>query len=276
MAQFAEIFHSLVVKRLNQVFQFATQAAPKVALSLIILLIGWLSALLLKKIVIKLLKALGFDIVSEKTGLKSFLARGGITRTPSSVIGLGFYWLIIFSALVMVFNTLELEVASQLVKQAVFFLPRIVVAAILFALGIFLSQFMDKFVQKTARLANIPMPGLLGKAAGYIIIALAAMIALNYLGVAVSLIAQYAFIIFGVLPLAACLIFLIGGREIVASILAGRFLAKEYKKGERIEFDSISGEIESVGVITTTIRSNEGYILIPNSELAKKTIKKEI
>ena len=274
MANFGEIFQALVINTLNKAYQFATQFAPKIALAVIILLIGWLCALLLKKIVTKLLKALGFDVVSEKTGLRRFLERGGITRSPSSVIGLGFYWLIIFSALVMLFNTLELEMASQLVKQAVFYLPRIVVAAILFALGIFLSQFMAKFVEKTAHLANIPMYGLLGRIAGYAIIALAIMLALNYLGVAASIIAQYAFIIFGVVPLVVSLIFLIAGKDIVAGILAGRFLMKEYKKGERIEFDSISGEIESVGFITTKIKSNTDEILIPNSELAKKIIKK--
>lgn len=276
MAKFGEIFQALVINTLNKAYQFATQFAPKLTLAVIILLIGWLCALLLKKIVTKLLKALGFDVVSEKTGLRRFLERGGITRSPSSVIGLGFYWLIIFSALVMLFNTLELEMASQLVKQAVFYLPRVVVAAILFALGIFLSKFSAKFVDKTAHLANIPMYGLLGRVAGYAIIALATMIALNYLGVASSIIVQYAFIIFGVVPLVVCLIFLIAGRDIVASILAGRFLMKEYKRGERIEFDSISGEIESVGFITTKIKSNAEQILIPNSELAKKIVKKKV
>ncbi|MBL7132329.1 MAG: mechanosensitive ion channel, partial [Candidatus Omnitrophica bacterium] len=93
---------------------------------------------------------------------------------------------------------------------------------------------------------------------------------------ATSIIVQYAFIIFGVVPLALCLVFLVAGRDIVASILAGRFLMKEYKEGERIEFDSISGEIESVGFLTTKIKSNADEILIPNSELAKKIIKKKV
>ena len=274
MAKFAEIFQNLVIKTLSQTYQFVAELTPKITLSIIILLIGWLCALLLKKIVTKLLKALGFDVVSEKTGLKRFLERGGIARGPSSVIGLGFYWLIIFSALVMVFNTLGLEAATQLIKQAVFYLPKIVVALVLLALGIFLSQFMDKFVDKSAHLANIPMYGLLGKIARYVIIGLAIMIALSYLGVATSIVVQYAVIIFGVVPLVVSLIFLIAGKDIVAGILAGRLLMKEYKKGDKIEFESISGEIDSIDFITTKIRSNSEEIIIPNSELAKKIIKK--
>ncbi len=275
MATFAEIFQNLVVRRLNQVYLFTLAWAPRITLAIVILLVGWLCALLLKKIVSKLLKALGFDVISEKTGLKSFLKRGGVDRAPSSAIGLGFYWLIIFSSLMMAFNTLELEVASQMVRQAVFYLPKVVVGLLLLALGIFLSQFIGKFVEKTAHLANIPMFGLLGKTAHYVIIGLAIMVALNYLGVPISIVIQYAFIIFGVVPLVLSLIFLVGGRDIVAGILAGRFLLKEYKKGDWIAFDSVSGRIEAIDFLTTKIKDNEKEIIIPNAELAKKIVTKK-
>lgn len=274
MVKFVEIFQDLVIKRLNQVYRFAIEFGPKIAFSLIILLIGWISALLLKKIVAKLLKALGFDIVSEKTGLKHFLEKGGFTRSPSAAISLSFYWLIIFSALVMAFNTLELEAASQLVKQAVFYLPKIIVAIIFIALGIFLSKFVGKFVESTSHLARVPMYSILGKAARYLVIGLAIMMALEYLGVATTIIIQYAVIIFGMVPLVLSLIFLIGGKDIVASMLAGRFLLKEYKKGDRIEFESISGEIEQIDIVSTKINVSGGKIIIANAELAKKVTKK--
>lgn len=274
MAQFIEIFQDLVVKRINQVYQLAIELGPKIALALIILLIGWLCALLLKKIVVKLLKALGFDVLSEKTGLKRFLEKGGITRGPSSVVGLCFYWLIVFSALIMTFNTLELEAASQLVRQAIFYLPKIIVAAIFVALGVFLSNFISRFVEATAHLANIPIYGILGKTGRYLVIGLAVMMALEYLGVAASVIIQYAVIIFGIVPLVLSLIFLIGGKDIISGILAGRFLKKEYRKGDRIEFDSVSGEVESVDIISTKLHISGGRLIIPNIELARKATKK--
>lgn len=274
MFKFGEIFQDLIIKTLKQVHLFAVEFGPKILLAIVILLIGWLCALLLKKIVSKLLKALGFDVLSEKTGLKRFLERGGVQKNSSSIVGLVFYWLIIFSALIMVFNTLELEMASQLIQQIVFYIPKIIVALIFLALGIFLSQFAGKFVEKTSHLAHIPFYTVLGKASRYVIIGLAIMVALEYLGVATTIIIQYAVVIFGVVPLIVSLIFLIGGREILSGILAGRFLMKEYQKGDIIEFDSISGQIQSIDLVTTKIRVSEGEVIIPNSELAKKIIKK--
>ncbi|MFH1363450.1 MAG: mechanosensitive ion channel domain-containing protein, partial [Candidatus Omnitrophota bacterium] len=78
----------------------------------------------------------------------------------------------------------------------------------------------------------------------------------------------------GVVPLIVSLLFIVGGREVIASILSGRFLIKEYKVGDTIEFDSISGQIKIIGLVITKITVKEGEIIIPNSELAKKIIKK--
>ncbi|UCC96098.1 MAG: hypothetical protein JSW40_04920, partial [Candidatus Omnitrophota bacterium] len=146
----------LVVRRLQQVYQFAMEFGPKIVISIIILLIGWICAVLIKKITAKLLKALGFDVLSDKFGAKGLLERGGIQRNSSSLIGLGFYWLIIFSTLIMIFNTLELPVASQLLKQVVLYIPKFIVALILLALGIFLSNFVGKLAGTSERLAKIP------------------------------------------------------------------------------------------------------------------------
>jgi len=274
MSRFLEIFNDLVIKTLSQVYEFSIRLAPKIVFSLIILLIGWVCAVLLKKIFSKLLKALGFDVLSEKTGLKHFLERGGIQKPFSSIIGLGIYWIIVFSALIMVFNALGLEVASRLIEQVIFYIPKIIVALILITLGIFLSQFIGKLVGASARLANIPFHIALDRLARYIIISLSVMIALEYLGMAAAIIIHYAVIVFIVLPLMAALIFLIGGRDILSSMLAGRLIIKEYRKGDVVEFDSISGQIESIDFITTKIKSKEGLVIVPNSELVRKIIKK--
>ncbi len=270
MSKFGGIFQDLVVKKLGQLYQFAREFGPKIALAIIIFLIGWICAVLLRKIVSKLLRALGLDVLSEKTGLKHFLEKGGVQKKPSSLVGLLFYWIIIFSALVMAFDTLELNTASQLIQQVLSYIPKFIVALVLLAMGIFLSLFVDKLVETTSHLAGINFYRPLGKAARYLVMALAIMICLEYLGVAKTSIV----IIFGVVPLIVSLLFIIGGREIVSSILAGRLLMKEYKQGDTIEFDSISGQIQSIDLVATKITGKEGEMIIPNSELARKIIKK--
>ncbi|MFC1515093.1 mechanosensitive ion channel domain-containing protein [Candidatus Omnitrophota bacterium] len=270
MSKFAEIFQELVVGKLEQLYRSTMEFGPKAALAIIILLIGWICAVFLKKIVSKLFKGLGFDVLTEKAGLKHFLEKGGVQRKPSALLGLLFYWVIIFSALIMAFDTLELNTVSQLIQQVLSYIPKFVVAVILLVMGIFLSQFVGKLVEAVSHLANIHFYRVLGKTARYLVMILAIMICLEYLGVArVPLI-----IIFGVVPLIASLVLIIGGREIISSILAGRLLMKEYKQGDTIEFDSLSGQIRTIDLVVTKITAKDGEIIIPNAELAKKIIKK--
>ena len=53
-----------------------------------------------------------------------------------------------------------------------------------------------------------------------------------------------------------------------------RQLRSIYKHGEKIEFDAISGNIESKDFVTTTLKHEKEVIIIPNAELAKKIVKK--
>ena len=274
MVQLQNAFNELVIQTLKQAYVYIAELMPKLALAILIMLIGWVCAVLLKKIVSKLLRGFGFDAVLEKTGLKSFLERGGIKRNPSYVISLVFYWLIIFSTLVMVFNTLGLGVASHLLNQAVLYIPKIIVALILLAIGIYLSQLADTFVTTTAQLAKIPFHQALGKLSHYAIIGLTIMMALGQLGVATAIVAHSFLILFGIIPLICALIFMVGGKDIIASILSRNFIIKKFKAGDKIAVDRVSGEIVSIDLVNTTIKSGNEEVIVPNAELASKITKR--
>ena len=274
MSKFSEIFQGLVINSLEQAYQYIINIGPKILLSLFILLIGWICALLLKKVTSKLLKALGVDVLAEKMGMAAFLQKGGVKKRPSALAGLVLYWLIVFSALVMAFNTLGLEIASQFIQQALLYIPKLMAALILVAVGIFIGKFMGKFVGASAHLANIPYYSALDKAARYLIIGLAVMLALEYLGVTATIITQYGLIIFGIVPLVIFLILLVGGRDLISCALAGRLLRKIYAKDDIIELESVSGQISSIDFITTKIKTKDGELIVPHSEIISKVVKR--
>ncbi len=275
MSELTNVFSQLSFDKLGQMYQAVKPVFSKIILSIVVLLVGWICAVLVKKIIGKLLKALGFDVVSEKVGIRRFLQKGGITRSPSYLVGLGFYWLIIFSAIIMAFNAVHFGLTSQLVKQiTASYAPRIIGALIVLILGVLIAQFAGRFTRTTFRLADVPFASALGTVTHYTIIGLTVIIALERLGVDKSLIIPFLFILFFIVPLMICFVLIVGGREIISSLLAGRFLKKIYAKGEKIQFDSVVGEIDSIDFMTTTIKDIDEEIVIPNSELAKKIIKK--
>jgi len=272
MSKFSEVFQKLVVETLQNAYQLILQLAPKLVFAAIILLIGLVCALLIRKITSKILKALGVDVLSEKTGLKSFLEKGEVHKNLSAIAGQALYWLVIFSTLVMVFDTLELNIISNLLHQILSYLPKVIVALVILSLGIFLSQIVNNFIQTSSRLANIPFPNLLGKGSQYLLIGLAVITGLEYLDLPLDHLIEYFMIVFLLIPSVLFLILLIGGRDTLASVIAGRIVTKEYKRGDLISFGSTTGTIESIGLISTKVKNDQGLVIIPNQELTTQRI----
>ncbi len=275
MNKFMEIFNNLVVQSFSQVSSFIAQYGPGVAFALALILFGWICAVIIRKIVAKLLRAFGFDVLSEKTGFKKFLKKGGIEKAPSSLIGWTFYWIILLNTLIMAQDALDLNVTSQFIQNIILYIPNVIVAIIILALGIFTSRFAFRFVDKTAHLASIPIHSLLGTIARYAVLGLTAIVILEHLNVSQLVVSKSLIVIFGVIPAGFFLLFLVAGRDVVSNIINGRLLLHELKKGEAIKCESISGTVDSIGAVSTKLISDTNEeIVIPNSLLAGKIIRK--
>lgn len=269
------IFDELVVKTLQNVYESAFKYGSKAVFVLLIIGIGWICAVIIKKICAKMLRALGFDVVSEKVGISKLLQKGGISKAPSVLIGSAFYWLILLSALMMAFNSMELETASQLLRQTVLYLPKIIAALVLLSLGGFLGHFVAELVESASKVSNAPFPEVLAKVARWAVIAAAMMMALETLDIAKEIVTKTFVIVFGVAPAAAVALLLFAGRETLANALAGKTVAMDFKPGDMIEMEGVSGEIVSIDAVTTKIKAADEIIVLPNSMLAESKIKKK-
>jgi len=68
----------------------------------------------------------------------------------------------------------------------------------------------------------------------------------------------------------------LGGRLLAADILASFKLKKIYPKGAEVEYDNVQGALKEVGWFDSLVYTEKGIINIPNSVLARKTIKRQI
>jgi len=274
MDKVTELFHRLVIENLQKVYGLGVEYFPKILTSVLILLVGWISALLVKKVAVKVLRALGSDVISEKTGLERYLEKGLIRRKPSHLIGAGFYWLIIFASVVMVFNMWGLVQVSGFMEGVVSYIPRIIVAIVLISLGYFLGHFLQAFVMSSSALAKIPFATVVGKIARYSVVIIAIMMALEQLGIARAIVTIGFAIFVGVILLFAALILSFGLKDVASDVIAGRIIQKEFKLGEEIDVDGRVGKIESFELTQLRLKTDRGTILVPNSVISRKIVEK--
>ncbi len=275
MERFKEIFNDLVVETLQQSYEFIVEFGPRILFALLIIALGWIFAVIVKKVISKLLRFLGLDVLADKTGFKKMLERGDIKRRPSSLIGLIFYWLIFLDALMMASNTLNISIASHFVQEVVLYIPKVIISMVIIGIGTYAGRIIGNIVDKTTHLADVPWHSVLGKATYYALVGLAIILAVDSLDPSVSVVKETFIVVFVIGPAILLTIFVLGGRDIISSILARKGLMNEYERGDNIAFDSISGEIESMDFLTTRLKNGDEEIIVPNAELARKIVRKK-
>jgi hypothetical protein len=201
---------------LKQVGEFL----PHVLLAIVILVIGWLVAKAVRFAIVKMLRAINFNIVTEKAGIDHFLTQGGGKVDTVHFLGLLFYWLALLAALMIAFNSLGLTYVTDLIGRIVLFVPKVMVAVLILAFGAYFARFVSSAVTAYCSSVGISDGELLGRLALYAIFAFVLLIALDQLGLG-DIIRQTFLILISAIGLALALAFGIGGAK-----RAGEFLER--------------------------------------------------
>jgi len=194
---------------------------PRLALALVVLIGGWLLAKAARFTVVRALRAINFNVLTERAGLDGFLEQGGIRTDTTGIFGALVYWLVILAALIIAFNGLGLTYITDLLHKVVLFVPHVVVALLILAFGAYFARFVATAVSTYCRNIGVG-PGdaeLLARIAQYAIIAFAVLIAFDQMGVGGAIIRESFLIILAGVVFALALAFGLGGRDWAASLL---------------------------------------------------------
>ena len=202
--------------------EFLHQAAelmPRVALALAIVLAGWLLAKAIRFAVERALRAVNFNVLTERAGTDHFLQQGGLRGDTTTLFGLVAYWLVILAAFMSAFSTLGLTHITDLLHEVVLFAPKILVAMLVVVLGSYFARFVGGAVATYCLEANIADADLLGKLAQYLIMAFVIMIALSQVEIGGDIVQRTFLVILGGIVLALALAFGLGGKDWAAALL---------------------------------------------------------
>jgi hypothetical protein len=200
---------------------------PRALLAIVILVLGWLFAKAIRFAVVKALRAVNFNVLTEKAGIDAFLKQGGGATDTTEVLALLVYWLIILTAVMVASNSVGLVAFTELMEKVVLFVPRVIVAVIILAFGTYFARFIGLSVTAYCRRLDMPDATLLGRLAMYAIVVFVAMVAIDHLGLG-DIIRQTFLIILGAVALALALAFGLGGTK-----RAAEFLERWSRRGER-------------------------------------------
>ncbi len=186
---------------------------------LVILVVGWIVAGMLKNVVVKLLKLIQLDTASEKAGLGDVLRRGGIRQTLSELIGVLIYWLVMLMVFMTALNALGMTVAASLLDKVILYIPNVIAAVFILALGIFFSSMVGTIVRTASSNAGITQAKFLGQLTQIVIMIFTAIITLEQLNIASSVLTFAINIILASLGLGLAIALGLGSKDIVGKMV---------------------------------------------------------
>lgn len=211
---------------------------PDLLTMITILIVGLLIAWIVKILLLRFLKAIQLDRVSERWGFKRVLVKGGVT-SPSHLLSQFFYWVILVVTFILAVNALQLAATQILVTQFFNYLPHFFAAIFILIVGYLLAVFLGQAAIIAAVNAQLASPKMYGRAVRWFIAVLALTMALYHLGIAARIILVAFSIILGGSVLALAIAFGWAGKDLARNFLE-KLALKKPPEEEPPDHDHIS------------------------------------
>ena len=187
---------------------------PNIIVAILLILVGIIVGRWVKDFVIQLMKNLGVDSLTEKMGMNK---TADPDTDPSAyslakIIGVVAQVVIILLFTVEALQLLNLEFMVSLATGIFAYIPAVIAALIILAVGFWLANLAEDFIGSVFKKSS-GGPHVLRYVAKYAILAFAFFMALDQLGIAASIINSAFILILGGAALAFGLAFGLGGKE---------------------------------------------------------------
>ncbi len=187
-----------------------------------LLVLGGVLGFVAKVIVSRLSRTFDFDERAQTWGLAPGLARAGIARPPSQILGLLAFWSVFAVFATMGIDALGLPGAPRATEMLVHLLPRLVAGALILVIGWLAANFVGHALLIAAVNAGIPEARLLARAARWGVLLFAVATTLTHVGIGRDMVMLAFAITLGGLVLALALAFGLAGRGLAREILERR------------------------------------------------------
>jgi hypothetical protein len=233
---------------------------PSMLGAIALLLIGWVSARLLRKLAIRL--SLGLDRMMDRLHRRKGLTRAHVPSASAQIIGSVVFWVVILVFLTAATQLLGLAVFSTWLRRVVEYLPTLIAGGLIVLAGFVVSALARDMVVAAAPVAENQRL-LLGRIVQGIILASATVIGAQQIGIDVTFLVIIAAVIavtlFGGVALAVSL----GARTFVSNLIGAHYLRQSYQIGQIVRVGEHQGKILDLTPTVLVLETTDGRVTVP-------------
>jgi small-conductance mechanosensitive channel len=232
-----------------------------------LLLGGWLLALLLQRLSARVTRR--FDGLARRSHVEGALQRIGVHRPLSEVVGAFVFWTVFLFFVAGATEAFGLPVLSTWLTGVAFFLPRIAAALLVLLAGVLIANFARDAVLAASATANVAYGEALAHIVRTVLLSVAVLIAVNELGIDVTILTVTLGVVLGATFGGVALAFGLGARTTVSNIIGSHYIRQIIRVGQTVRLGVVQGEVEAITPTAIVLRNDEGRLIVPAKEFSE-------
>ncbi len=206
---------------------------PNLVAAVVLLVVGWLIAMAVDRIVVRVLKMVGFERAVHSAGLDTYVQAAGPKVTTSGILGQIVRWFVFLLFVQAASNVLRLPILGSTVNTVLLFLPKLAVALAIVVVGVWLARVASAALRRSMSGKQGGAPAGLTLFVRFAILGFALIAAVSQVGIAPVIVNSLFIALVASVALAVALAFGLGGRE-VAGRIAQRWYERSREMGDRL------------------------------------------
>lgn len=192
---------------------------PDFLVAVIVLVVGWIVAVAVAKLVKSVLHSARVDELGDKLGLDQLSNRTGMKMTVAGTIAWVVKWFLLLAIFLAAADILGLSQISSFLNDVLLYIPNVVAAAAILLVGTLVASFLSRFVRHSVAAAGLASADMLGAVAQWAVMIFTVLAALYQLGVAAAFVQTLFTGFIAMLAIAGGLAFGLGGKEHANKVL---------------------------------------------------------
>jgi len=267
-------YKDIAINSITGMWPKVIDIAINIVIAVIILIIGWLIAKIITRIIKKALKLAKVNKLDDKINEIEIVDGKQLNFNTIKVVTKFVKFIIYIMIIIVISDVLGLEMLSEKIGEFLSYLPKLLVALVIFMIGLLFANFVKKGLQSLFESMDLSGGKMLSQLVFFLLLTFISITALNQAGIDTEIITSNLTMILAAFLLAFALAFGLGAREVVGDLLKTFYTRKTFEVGKKIEFQDEIYEIDSINNISVVLKNTNGKkVIVPVKDIVESHIK---
>jgi hypothetical protein len=242
-----------------QLMERLAQYLPNIIGAVLLVVAGWLVALLIRIIFLRLMRA--GERLLQRFGKQEKSKKTQIASTTLFLAKFVF-WIVILFFVTAALNLLQLNIISEWLNKIISYLPTLLAGGIIVFIGYLLSGLLKELILRS-NLATSNQRQFLAKTVHTLMIITVVLIGLDQIGIEITILTILFSIMIGSLIGSIALAVSLGARLAVSNLIGSHYLRQTYQPGQVVRIGEQQGKIIELTSTSIVLETAEGSVALP-------------